>query len=297
MKMGRLRRPFATRRDRTDRRFCGCVIPSQGNCHVIRRDWTAPDGTRCWLLISQIEHAHLAGQLASQWAVDPFAAVAERPEVVAAIVHHDDGWAEWERLPDVDPESGRPLSFMEMPLTESLAIWRDSIDRAADLGNLASWMVASHFTSRLLQSSMAETDPARTWVADMRHRQADWLAAWQAEAPADNRPEIASLAVAYMRMFDTLSLWFCTAEQTRPHDLATPEGLAIRFTPQPSGNVIVAPWPLRSDRLDLTARGEAVPIAGYGSPADLAAAVPRTPIRLQWRVTPLPGATPINDPP
>jgi hypothetical protein len=259
-------------------------VTRRGVSHVIRRDWTAPDGTPRWLLIPQIEHAHLAGRIVDHWALEPFAAVAERPEVVAAIVHHDDGWAEWEESPAVDPGLGRPLSFMEMPLAQSLAIWSDSIDRAAGLGNLAGSMVASHFISRLLQSSTAESDAARAWVTRMRGRQALWLAAWQAEAPADNPLEVASKAVAYMQMFDELSLWFCTAERIRPHRLPTPEGLEIRFTPQPSGDVTVAPWPLRTDQLDLTVRGEAVPVARYRSGADLASA-PRLPTRLRWRVT------------
>lgn len=252
---------------------------------MIRRDWTAADGTPSWLLIPQIQHAHLAGRIADHWALEPFAAVAERPGVVTAIVHHDDGWAEWEESPAVDPGLGRPLSFMEMPLVQSLAIWSDSIDRAAGLGNLAGAMVAGHFVSRLLQSSTAETDTARAWVTLMGGRQALWLAAWQAEAPAENRQEVASKAVAYMQMFDELSLWFCTAERTRPYRLPTPEGLEIRFTPQPSGAVTVAPWPLRTDQLDLTVCGAAVPVARYRSAADLASA-PRLPTRLRWRVTP-----------
>lgn len=251
---------------------------------MIRRDWTAPDGTPSWLLIAQIQHAHLAGRIADHWALEPFATVAERPEVVTAIVHHDDGWAEWEEVPAVDPGLGRPLSFMEMPLAQSLAIWSESIDRAAGLGNLVGSMVASHFISRLLQSSAAESDAARAWVALMRERQAGWLAAWQAEAPADNRQEVASKAVAYMQMFDELSLWFCTAERIRPHRLPTPEGLEIRFTSQPSGDVTVAPWPLRTDHLDLTVCGDAVPVARYRSAADLASA-PRLPTRLRWRLT------------
>ena len=154
---------------------------------MIRRDWTAPDGTSRWLLISQIEHAHLAGQLATHWALEPFAPIAARPEVIAAIVHHDDGWAQWEKSPAVDPNIGRPLSFMEMPLTESLAVWSESSARAAALGNLASSMVANHFISRLLRSSTAKTDPARAWIAAMRTRQANSLAAWQADDPADRR--------------------------------------------------------------------------------------------------------------
>jgi hypothetical protein len=252
---------------------------------VIRREWTAADGAPHWLLIPQIEHAHLAGRLAQHWALEPFAAVAERPEVIDAIVHHDDGWARWEACPKVDPSLGRPLSFMEMPLTDSLAIWSRSVECATEFGNLAGWMVASHFVNRLHQSTMAQADAAQAWIAAIDDRRADLLATWQAEAPGDNRLEVASKAVAYMRLLDTLSLWFCNAERTTPHQISTPDGLALCLRPLSPDRVTMTPWPLRTTAIELAACGAAIPIAHYASPADLAQA-PRTDVRLEWHVAP-----------
>src|SRR5689334_22023337 len=101
---------------------------------MIRRPQPGVDSQPQWVLISQVEHARVSGELAEHWAAG---ALAPRDELVATIYHHDDGWREWEQRPDVDPEPGRPRAFTEMPLADSLVIWQRSIDAAARLGNLA----------------------------------------------------------------------------------------------------------------------------------------------------------------
>jgi len=54
---------------------------------MIRRNLTLVDGTPLWLLISQVEHARVSGELTEFWQ-QPFPS-----EVVDAITQHDDGWA------------------------------------------------------------------------------------------------------------------------------------------------------------------------------------------------------------
>ena len=83
-------------------------------------------------------------------------------EVLAAISHHDDGWRDWDAIPDVDPVAGRPLSFVEMPLATTLDIWRRSIYLACSRGNLAAHMVSAHFTALLQKASTRwSRDPMR----------------------------------------------------------------------------------------------------------------------------------------
>src|SRR5688572_24534396 len=102
---------------------------------MIRRDVTEPDGQSFfWLLIPQISHAQLAGELATFWTItlDPWISNRlelhpERMELILAILHHDDGWASWDAEPGVDSDTGTPSNFNEMLLGESLAIWRHSI--------------------------------------------------------------------------------------------------------------------------------------------------------------------------
>src|SRR5690606_1098412 len=106
---------------------------------MLRRDLPLSDTPERWLLISQIEHARISGELARAWGNTEVAAViapqgaadaqrrAIRDEWLAAVRHHDDGWAGPEADPAVDQVLGRPYSFLDMPREESLGVWRDSI--------------------------------------------------------------------------------------------------------------------------------------------------------------------------
>src|SRR5689334_17630417 len=104
---------------------------------MIRRDWVDVDGRAAWLLISQVEHARISGELCQNWSAVQALPADVRAEIVAAVFRHDDGWAEWEQAPEVDARTGRPREFTEMPLTESLEIWSRSIDQSTSVGDLA----------------------------------------------------------------------------------------------------------------------------------------------------------------
>ncbi len=83
-----------------------------------------------WLLISQVDHAHLAGRMAAHWGNETVPALPLRDDLVDAVRFHDDGWREWEQTPEVNPQTGQPRNFTEMPLATSVKIWQHSIDIA-----------------------------------------------------------------------------------------------------------------------------------------------------------------------
>jgi Protein of unknown function (DUF3891) len=63
---------------------------------MIRRDIRLEGGAPAWLLVSQPAHARISGELARAWNE-------ELPqEALEGIVHHDDGWYEWEAAPQFD---------------------------------------------------------------------------------------------------------------------------------------------------------------------------------------------------
>ena len=133
---------------------------------MIRREVSFADGVKHWLLISQVEHARLSGVLAEKclamFAGDGQTAARLQDELLAAITHHDDGWHEWEQVPRLDPQHGRPLSFLELSLDEALPIWDRSIIAASEIGQLAAWTVAGHFGALLATvSGHAEEAAAR----------------------------------------------------------------------------------------------------------------------------------------
>ena len=48
-----------------------------------------------WFLINQIDHAHLAEELARQWKYSDWLDIVDK-ELLATIRRHDDGWEDWE---------------------------------------------------------------------------------------------------------------------------------------------------------------------------------------------------------
>lgn len=269
---------------------------------MIRRDVTMPGGGLGWLLVSQIEHARLAGALAAQWGAPPYPAVEPRDELLTAIVRHDDGWSEWERRPALDPTTGRPRNFLEMPVEDYLLIWRASIERAAALSPLGGATVAGHFLHLLRHGLVWEQHGTRAaaaahqWGAEFEALRQGWLEEWSSPIAPGSFLEVAAAAVAWLQFFDRLSLWFCMAEQQEPTELPTCGGPPLRLVPQTRPatetddgdvqTVKLQPWPLRIPEFDITLGARLVPARRYVDAAELAA-VPWRNIR--WRLRLVPG--------
>lgn len=233
---------------------------------MIRRDWPlGGERAQRWLLIRQTDHAELSAAIARDWRGLEFPSDAVRDEFLAAVRHHDDGWADWDAEPRVDPETGRPYSFTEMPPEDSQRIWSDSIAACRRIGPLAGWVVASHFY--VLQDRRDEDFPEWTdWLAVVDAERSGWLAEWREMSP-DHTPELAERCLAWLRAFDWISLWLCCVCPDRPF-AAGAEPLVVgddatgwpatRFTPTGEGIehptdpgvaplVEVSPWPFAGD--------------------------------------------------
>ena len=253
------------------------------------RDETGRDetGAESWTLISQVEHARLSGMLAEAWDPALFSMFPCRGELLAAIYHHDDGWAAWERSPGIDPQTGRPLNFTEMPLVESLAIWRDSISSAGRHGNLAAHVVSGHFCSLLRRfSSRWQNDPAKgamaaEFLTSQQQHQADRLAAWRERSNVADAAAIADAALKLLQTFDSLSLWLCCSEQPEPETFMLSGGSTTTVRLAAPFEVEISPWPFGGDRAEFEVVGRNVPAIRYQSPAELAVA-PSRQAKLKW---------------
>lgn len=56
-------------------------------------------------LIRQTEHARLCGDMARAWGIDGFEPVQPLEAVTWAAAEHDNGWAEWEDTPQLNPRT------------------------------------------------------------------------------------------------------------------------------------------------------------------------------------------------
>ena len=284
---------------------------------MIRRDLHRDDGPHEWLLVSQVEHARVSGALAGAWTADDLsprvcqgAPVARETtdEILAAIAHHDDGWASWEAAPKIDPAHGRPFSFIgEMPLADSLAIWDGSIAAARGIGPLAGWMVAGHFYELLVGSGDVAKEQAGTgWLESTDRNRQQWLQDWLA-ADRDNSTHVANRALQLLQLADQLSLWLCrfcplsaadAPQEVPPLVLDWPEsGVGpYRFTPCRRGTrspqsadrparsewlVAGIPWSFANRELRLTATAWLAPARRYADSAELVNV--RRPVKLQWQ--------------
>lgn len=258
---------------------------------MIRRNIKLRDGADGWILISQIEHAHLAGQLAEVWTAKPAPALSSmRDELLAAIYHHDDGWDQWERSPGVDADLGHPLEFTEVPTIDSLAIWRRSIAIGEQIGPLAAYVIAGHFCYLLERSAAyAASDAtgvaARNWSHEFRDQQSSWLDHWRAQDRNANTLAIADMALSFLQNLDAVSLWFCCAERTEPHETTLPIRTTVRFAPESPHRVRVSPWPFSAGEPEIRVRGTQMRAARFANAADFARAERET-VELSWQLCP-----------
>jgi hypothetical protein len=250
-----------------------------------------PDRGDNWLLVPQIAHARLSGQLATDWSELSLRAIEPRAELLTAISRHDEGWADWDANPGVDATSGRPLSFLEMPQAVSIEIWQRSINAAEALGPLAAHVVSAHFTT-LLQNAGARwsADPrqfqiARQFLDEHSENRERWLAEWQHPEPTRRTRKVVDRALHYLQFFDMLSLWFCGAERYEPETFKTPEGAEVTFQPRGGGRFEMRPWLLAEAPFTAAVPVRRVPVGKYVSREALAAG-PFQYSELQFEITP-----------
>ncbi|MGD9721900.1 MAG: DUF3891 family protein [Pirellulales bacterium] len=267
---------------------------------MIRREASdAPTAGAQWILISQVDHAHLSGALAEHWGAGGVQPLVARDELLWAITHHDDGWADWEREPHVEPRLARPRAFTEMDLPQSLEIWTRSIAAAAERGSLAGYVVAGHFCALLRRFDFNWRRDERNvadgerFLATFENLMDGCLQAWLADDPLRHTLPDARLALAQLQLFDALSLWFCCARETAAEAMETPAGATITLTPRPQPDrgqpqlVEFSPWPFTCGPMNLEIPARAVPVRRYESRADLAA-IPLQAVQLRWRLQPPP---------
>jgi hypothetical protein len=249
-----------------------------------------------WLIIPQIEHARLAGELALAWGNERVRSLADFPKLLWGVAHHDDGWREWDEAPGLQPVTGFPRNFMEMRMRDSTAIWTKSISMCS-ADPLAGIAVSRHFCylSRQVQSSgHADADDLAALdqflaeqagvAATLSHRA---RSQYTANGSNDELEKLCDFGFRTVRFFDSVSLWLCCSEQHQPESLTAPVGEAIRLIPQASGLIAIDPYPLGVDSLVLETPVRRLAARRYGSDVELHAALQTAPLEaLAWTVRP-----------
>ena len=94
------------------------------------------------LCIGQASHAWISGQMARAWA-EPFE---QHEEVCLAAEQHDVGMSEWDLAPALNPETGLPFSFTELPFSVHSALWLAAPKKLVTTSVYAAALVSLHGT-------------------------------------------------------------------------------------------------------------------------------------------------------
>lgn len=172
-----------------------------------------------WWLIAQPDHAALAGDLAAQFAASDFPSPDR--ELVQAIALHDAGWAKYDgggtagggKGPAPQPlrnDSGRPLSFLEVPVGIFVEAWLASIHCAEEkAGAIGGLMVSGHFR-RLAEHRLNSMDDLPEDAARLRAFVEGEIREEDARfhRQSRSRAEVKRL-VDLLQFCDLLSLYLC----------------------------------------------------------------------------------------
>jgi hypothetical protein len=235
--------------------------------------------------IGQASHAWLSGQLARAWGGDAVAPLEPREEVCLAAIQHDIGMALWDLAPALNPETGRPRSFMEMELAVHLALWTAAPEYLLTQSRYAALLASRHGTilygrSDLDAMAPERAGPIRAFLAEGRALQANLVA--ELGVGEDEVQRNGKLVFAW----DWLSLALCLRwkeGETPLVPLAAGDG-RLHYVPTPEGATL-HPWPFAAPELRVLCEGRRLE-GRYGDEPSLHAALSAAPwVRLEFRLT------------
>lgn len=178
-------------------------------------------------LITQPDHARLAREIMARCvALD---AHPRRAAVLRAIGEHDNGWAEVDSAPSVDPATGAVVDFVHLPVGERQAVWPRGIARLAP-DSWAAALVAHH---AITVYDRFRPDPEWTgFFAGLESSRAAMLGA------SGGSFEELEADYGFLRLGDLISLAFCAGwsdEQSFREWRVRLSGTTVVVTPDPFG--------------------------------------------------------------
>jgi hypothetical protein len=97
-------------------------------------------------LITQPDHAAVAGALAEHWGNAEFSTPAAAEALLCAAIHHDDGWLELDTRPAYNATARRPAHFTEVPLTDSVGPYGRGVESVYARDPLAGALCSMHWS-------------------------------------------------------------------------------------------------------------------------------------------------------
>jgi hypothetical protein len=236
------------------------------------------------LLIRQVDHAELAGNLAENWGNTVFRDLEPAGPLILAAHQHDNGWREWDEMPQVNPATHHPYQFFDMPPAEHLPFYARGVERVAGQDRYAGLLVNMHLVGLYKQRYGIDPDlrakPQPPLVqafidenlARLEEDQRRLRADLQADSAGGQSPFDRQLWKNYklLQVFDRLSLYLCMPPRIArtlgpaPVDDMGQE-VELTLTPWSAGALTVSPYPFRQAPLAVGVTARTVAARDYAS--------------------------------
>lgn len=253
-------------------------------------------------IIGQTEHANQVGRLADHWGNDTFDVPAPRVPVTIAAYTHDNGWWEWDLVPDVS--EGEPVDLLEVARPDWTAFYDRGIDNAIEIDPYAGLLVSMHGAGVRRQRYGTQptlpsfADEYGTFITDQEQRQRDLVAELRGSERYGGHVDEATVQLLrrlhedghiedrsvtlwqhykLLQAWDRLSLYWCldetvTAETIAPVPTGPGTDVELTLTPVDEATVQVDPYPFETSPLSVPVRARRIPRRPYDDQADLAEA-------------------------
>ncbi len=219
------------------------------------------------ICITQPTHAWVAGQLARAWGNDRFGTFAPWEEVCLGAEQHDIGWHQWEGAPTLNPTTGYPHSFTELPTAVSIDIWTRVKEVVMPLGRYPALLISLHGTGLFQrytswQRSTEATQLVERYLSSEEVFQQHLVNVLQSDPHYESyaTPTAIALNRQLVATWDTLSLMLCmgvhSPRQVEQVPTATGEtNLVLAPIDADPTRITVAPWAFWSDSVTLVFEG------------------------------------------
>lgn len=238
-------------------------------------------------VIRQTDHSLLAGFLAREWGNEEYTKPEPSGSFRLAAAEHDNGWTEWELMPQIDPVTFSPYTFMSIPTEEHIALYRRGMERIINADRYAGLLVSIHcsglydraratmpgFSAKYVKSN--ETAAVIEFVQRLRLQQlrlkVDLRGTPETQAYAEEKYVERNLQ--RLEALDRLSLYFCMGPlgdaviDSVPMDNSGHEA-DWELRPEGKNVVSLTPYPFRRDPLEISILARRVPKRPYADSED-----------------------------
>jgi Protein of unknown function (DUF3891) len=219
------------------------------------------------IAITQPAHAWLAGQLARAWGNERFGEVEPWEEVCLGAEQHDVGHTVWEQVPTLNPQTGLPYSFLEMPRQLHVQLWSQAARCVLPQGRYAALLVSLHGTGLYQRYDAAKDLPENAqavqhYLAQERAFQEELLTSLRTDPHYGpyTTEEVVERNRRLVGIWDALSLAICFGRKPPQSWQQVPTAtstttLTLSARDDDPTQLMIIPWPFRRQQVTLVYEG------------------------------------------